>query len=224
MAETYKNIWYWIILIIIFLFGMFNSVKWESNIYYENSTDSYNRTIEVTNKHYSENDAVPVLLFRQNSIGSHLSPEKSVMLTVIVGILMLVMFRGQDTTMLKEEHKMKSFVKNYIKSHKPDDMKLIAIFPQTAIKREKIDDNKSVPILRDVYAQVYLGYSYGDLEGERYLAFRLNPFEEKIEEILMLKEPPTSQIKCPNCGSEPDFKIITPEGMKILKEKFGIKR
>jgi hypothetical protein len=136
--------------------------------------------------------------------------------------MIIVITRKDDLGKMIEEYKMKNFVKEYIKSFKPEDMKLIAMFPQTPIRREKVDYNKSVPLIRDVITQVELGESFGDMAGEQYLAFRLNPFEEFIEEIIWLTDIPNSQMKCPNCGGDFDFKETTAEGFQEFRQKWGL--
>lgn len=207
------------LILFIFFFGSYFTVKWEVNEHLENRTNQETGLQEQSVMlYYARTDPVPIRNIGENNF-NHFGFEQVLFMTAFaIGALLLSNMK--DTSFnLKTADEHKAVLDKYLKGN--TEIKRYHIFHQTHLQNCQIDDNKPLPFRREIFVEVeFRDSEVTDEQGWKYFAYTFDPYSDGIKDIIELNDLPNSQMKCPNCGSSPDFKVRTPDGLRELRKKW----
>lgn len=214
--------WGFILLVVcIFFYGAFYTVKWEKDAYITQKLDAYNNTVNVTAYHYELNDYVPIKNIGENKINSHWSLW-NILIVCVALFIYQILTGGQKVPSLLPASYMKNLLKKEFEQRKGWDVDEYTVFETTYLQSRRFDQGESKPVKRIVYAEVKYNQKAGEQFGWKITSVIFDPYTAyEIDRIFMKELPEGFKPKCEICGQYPDEKVITPEGLEQLK-RFGL--
>lgn len=204
-------------LLFLVIYLSFYSVKWEPNEHLVNSTDSNNKTIQISMLHYGRGDQVPVRNVGENTFKHFGMGQAAVVIAAFILFIVIQNLKYEAKEMKTiDEHK--KFIKQRLQGQ--EGIKSFHIHENSPLQQIRIDDSVSKPMKRFIFAEVYFDDDQESESGPKIKEYAVDPYKFEILEINELRLIPDNMAKCPNCGKYPDFKVMTPEGLKKLREMY----
>ena len=207
------------LLAFVLLYSGWFAVDWVANEHEINATVG-NETGTKAVLYYAKQDRVPIRSFGENN-ADHWGLEQAAFLTAVVAISLYFLRRSPEGR-LKSVFEAKKKVRHILNNDK--DIDDVIILEPSNLQHQQTDDGPKTPFRREVFSEVEYGPSMGDSAGFHFLCHTLNPYTNDVMDIVELMESPDDRMKCSQCGRSPDFKTITPEGLKQYREKWKEKK
>lgn len=201
------------VLLLFFLLSL--SVEWRKNEFLVNETNpDTNLTIEIAKQHYVKGDVVPVKVWGDNTINSHLSIDKSIFIVASFIVFIILSNKKKKDNQLIDEEVYRIWLEQKIKQNTKH--KTVNVDKFTILQMQQIDSEAPVPFRRQLFAEIETE------EGWNRLCYTVNPFEFIIYDSVKNEDEINGKLKCDVCGKYPDFKLMTPKYLEDIKQKYGL--
>jgi hypothetical protein len=209
-----------IFVVLIFLYSLYYSIDFQKNEHLVNVTVN-NITTEQAKVYYDRMDYVPVRNIGDNSRDQFTITQ---VIFITLGCVVYIFFMTkQDLGRWRTHDEQKKVIKELLLANADIKKDSIMIFNQTFFPKTQVDDKEPQPVGRYIFTKYNIKDELGHFSGEKIYAYKMNIFNDYIEDILEMNDFPVgNHWRCDICGKFPDKKVFSPTGFKQLTE-FNLK-